>query len=137
MASLRQRNGRWTVSIRHRGQRAIYETFNKKSDALRFINKVESEIQQKKYKDISESSKTSLRLVLHRYIREKLKNKPDKARERSKFNVILRHGICKKMLTELRISDFSKYRDERLALGITNSTINRERVKTPRNAFKC
>tara|TARA_B100002003_G_scaffold236659_1_gene252857 strand:+ start:82 stop:228 length:147 start_codon:yes stop_codon:yes gene_type:complete len=47
MALLRQRNGRWTVSIRHRSQRAIYETFDKKSDALRFINKVESEIQQR------------------------------------------------------------------------------------------
>ena len=130
MASLRQRLGRWTVSIRHRGQRAIYETFDKKSDALRFINKVESEIQQKRYKDISEASKTSLRLVLHRYIREKIKNKPDKARERSKFNVILRHDICKKMLTELRTSDFAKYRDERSAIGITNSTINRELSST-------
>ena len=130
MASLRQRLGRWTVSIRHRGQRAIYETFDKKSDALRFINKVESEIQQRRYKDISEASKTSLRVVLHRYIREKIANKVDKARERSKFNVILRHDICKKMLTELRTSDFAKYRDERSALGITNSTINRELSST-------
>ena len=86
MASLRKRLGRWTVSIRHRGHRGVYETFDLKSDAQSFINKVESEIQQKKYKDISEASNTSFKTVLNRYLREKIKNKSDKRRERSKLN---------------------------------------------------
>ena len=126
MASLRRRLGRWTVSIRHRGQRGVYETFDLKSDAQSFINKVESEIQQRKYKDISEASNTSFKTVLNRYLREKIKDKSDKHRERSKLNVILRNPICKYMMTELKSSDFAKYRDERLSNGITNSTINRE-----------
>ncbi len=126
MASLKRYRGRWSVKIRRKGHRGIYETFDKISDARSFINKVESDIQQKKYRDISEAANTSLRTVLHRYIREKLQHKQDKKRERSKFNVILRHDIVKRMLAELRTSDFAKYRDQRLELGITNSTINRE-----------
>ena len=126
MASLKKYRGRWSVKIRRKGHRGIYETFDKISDARSFINKVESDIVQQKYKDISEAANTTLRTILHRYIREKLKDKADKKRERSKFNVILRHDIVKRMLAELRTSDFAKYRDQRLDLGITNSTINRE-----------
>ena len=109
MASLTKYRGRWKASIRRKGHRPIYETFDKISDAHSFINKVESDIQQKKFKDISEANNTSLRTVLHRYIREKLQNKKDKKRERSKFNVILRHDICRRMLSELRTFDFAKY----------------------------
>jgi hypothetical protein len=86
MATMRKRNGRFNVEIRKRGVRPIYETFDLKSDAQSFINKVESEIQQKKYKDISEASNTSFKTVLNRYLREKIKNKSDKRRERSKLN---------------------------------------------------
>lgn len=126
MGSIVRQSGKYKAVVRRKGHRHIYEIFDKLSDARSFINKVESDIQQKKFKDISEAANTSLRIVLHRYIREKLQHKQDKKRERSKFNVILRHDIVKRMLAELRTSDFAKYRDQRLELGITNSTINRE-----------
>ena len=87
---------------------------------------MESDIRQRKFKDIFKAANTSLGTVLHRYIREKLQHKQDKKRERSKFNVILRSDIVKRMLTELRTSDFAKYRDAHTVLGITNFTINRE-----------
>jgi integrase len=126
MGYIRQRKGRWTVEIKKRRGHKIYETFTKKSDALRFMNETETMIQQNKYRDVSEASKTSLRVVLHRYLREIVKDKKEKRRERSKYNVILRNDIVKKHLTELKSSDFAKYRDERLDLGMTNSTVNRE-----------
>ena len=126
MATLRKRTGKWTVEIRRKGHRKVYATFVQKSDARGFINKVENEIQQQKYKDISEAANTTFKVVLHRYIREKIENKKDKQRERSKLNVILRHHIVKHNLSELKTSDFAKYRDDRVAAGITNSTINRE-----------
>ena len=126
MAHIRQRKGRWTVEIRHRRGQQVYRTFIKKSDALRFINETETQIQQNRYRDISEASKTTLKIVIQRYVREIIKDKADKKRERSKYNVILRHDICRKTLTELRSSDFAQFRDQRLELGLTNSTINRE-----------
>ena len=126
MAYIRQRKGRWTVAIRHRRGQQIYKTFIKKSDALRFMNETETQIQTNRYRDISEASKTTLKIVIQRYVREIIKDKADKKRERSKYNVILRSDICNKTLTELRTSDFTKFRDQRLEIGITNSTINRE-----------
>ena len=111
MGSIVRQSGKYKAVVRRKGHRHIYEIFNKLSDARSFINKVESDIQQKEFKDISEANNTSLRVVLHRYIREKLQHKQDKKRERSKFNAILRHDIVKIMLGELRTSDFAKYRD--------------------------
>jgi len=126
MATLRKRKGKWTVSIRKKSIRPVYQTFDLKSDARSFISKVESDIQQRKYKDVTEAANTTFKVVLHRYIREKIENKKDKQRERSKLNVILRHLIVKYNLSELKTSDFAKYRDDRVKDGVTNSTINRE-----------
>jgi len=126
MATLRKRKGKWTVEIRRKSHRNVYQTFDLKSDAQCFIHKIESEIQQRKYKDISEAANTTFKVALHRYIREKIENKKDKRRERSKLNVILRHHIVKHNLSELKTSDFAKYRDDRVKDGVTNSTINRE-----------
>ena len=50
MTSLTKYRGRWKASIRRKGRRPIYETFDKLSDARSFINKVEGEIQQRKFK---------------------------------------------------------------------------------------
>ena len=58
MATLRKRNGKWHVEVRRKGHRNVYQTFVQKSDARGFINKVENEIQQQKYKDISEAANT-------------------------------------------------------------------------------
>ena len=38
MASLKRYRGRWSVKIRRKGHRGIYETFDKISDARSFIN---------------------------------------------------------------------------------------------------
>jgi len=123
MAYIRKRKGKFTVAIRRKYGQRIYATFDKKSDAHSFAKETELKIQQNRYRDISEASKTSLKVVLHRYLREIIKDKADKKRERSKYNVILRHNVCNKILTDLRSSDFAKYRDERLAEGISNSTL--------------
>jgi integrase len=126
MAYIRKRKGKFSVAIRKKHGQRIYKTFDLKSDALSFAKETELQIQQNRYKDISEASKTTLKIVIQRYVREIIKNKADKKRERSKYNVILRNDICRKTLTELRSSDFARFRDQRLELGITNSTVNRE-----------
>jgi len=42
MGYLRLRKGRWNVEIKKRNGHNIYKTFNKKSDALCFINETET-----------------------------------------------------------------------------------------------
>lgn len=53
----------------------VYGTFVHKSDAQSFVHKVESEITQNKYKDISEVATTTFKIALNRYIREKIRKK--------------------------------------------------------------
>tara|TARA_R100000458_G_scaffold58060_1_gene65335 strand:+ start:640 stop:1647 length:1008 start_codon:yes stop_codon:yes gene_type:complete len=126
MAHIRKRKGKFFVEIRKRYGQKLYATFDKLSDARSFAKETELQIQQNRFRDISEASKTTLKIVIQRYVREIIKNKDDKKRERSKYNVILRSDICRKTLTDLRSSDFAKFRDARLEMGISNSTINRE-----------
>ena len=67
MATLRKRKGKWTVEIRRKGHRNVYGTFVHKSDARSFVHKVESEITQNKYKDISEAATTTFKVALQHY----------------------------------------------------------------------
>ena len=60
MAYIRKRLGKFTVAIRRRYGQRIYKTFDRKSDAQSFAKETELQIQQNKFRDISETSKTSL-----------------------------------------------------------------------------
>ena len=55
MGTIVRQSGKYKAVMHRKGHRHIYEIFNKLSDARSFINKVESEIQQKKFKDISKT----------------------------------------------------------------------------------
>ena len=70
MAYIRKRLGKFTVAIRKRYGQRIYKTFDRKSDAQSFAKETELQIQQNRFRDISEASKTTLKIVLHRYLRE-------------------------------------------------------------------
>lgn len=68
MVTLKKRKGKWTVEVRRKGYRNMYKTFTLKSDAQSFIHKVESDIQQSRYKDVSEVANITFKVALHRYI---------------------------------------------------------------------
>ena len=89
MAYIRRRFGKFTVAIRRRYGQRLYRTFDLKSDAQCFAKEAELQIQQNKFRDISEASTTTLQLVLHRYLREIIKNKADKKREVAGLEAIL------------------------------------------------
>ena len=58
MGTIVRQSGKYKAVVRRKGHRHVYEIFDKLSDARSFINKVESEIQQSKFKDISEAANT-------------------------------------------------------------------------------
>ena len=63
MATLRKRNGKWHVEIRRKGNRKVYQTFVQKSDARSFINKTESDIQQKNLRIFQKRQTLHLKLL--------------------------------------------------------------------------
>ena len=127
MAYIRKRSGKYSVEIRKLGTQNIFQTFNKKSDAIKFANQREVEIQQRTFKDTTTASKTLLKdLLLEEKAIRKVKGKDEKKRDIYKINKILRYDIVNKSLIDLDNSDFAKYRDIRFSEGRSGSTINRE-----------
>ena len=90
MAYIRKRKGKFSVAIRRKHGQRLYRTFDLKSDAQCFAKEAELQIQQNRFRDISEASKTTLKIVLHRYLREIIKNKADKKREVAGLEALLR-----------------------------------------------
>ena len=71
--NIRKRNGRYQVQVRRLGYKPISKTFAQKSDGLKWGRQVEVQLEQKRYKDISNASKTTLKSVLERHLAERVK----------------------------------------------------------------
>ena len=123
---IRKRKGRYSVSIRHAGAKAINKTFAKKSDAHKFGFEVELQLQRKRYKDTSNASKTTLKSVLERHLAERLGEVRQPKKEQSRFNTIVKSEVVNKFLIDLTPNDFAQFRDARSLAGASGATIIRE-----------
>ena len=123
---IRKRKGRYSVSIRHAGAKAINKTFAKKSDAHKFGFEVELQLQRKRYKDTSNASKTTLKSVLERHLAERLGEVRQPKKEQSRFNTIVKSDVVNKFLIDLTPNDFAQFRDARSLAGASGATIIRE-----------
>ena len=123
---IRKRKGRYTVSVRHVGFRSINKTFAKLSDGRSWGRQVEVQLQQKRYKDISNASKATLKSVLERHLAERVKLIRAPKKEAARFNTICKSKIVDKFLSELSPSHFAEYRDQRMDAGAAAATVIRE-----------
>ena len=123
---IRKRLGKYFVEIKRQGHKNIYKTFKQKSDAMKWGRSVELQLDQSRYRDTSNASKTTLLSVMERHLKERLRVVRAPKKEQSRFNVIKKHDIVKRSLSSLTPQIFARYRDERMDDGISNSTICRE-----------
>ena len=123
---IRKRKGRYTVSIRHVGFRSINKTFAHLSDGRSWGRQVEVQLEQKRYKDISNASKTTLKSVLERHLAERVKLVRAPKKEAARFNTICKSKIIEKFLADLTPNDFAEYRDQRIEAGAKPATVIRE-----------
>ncbi len=124
--NIRKRNGRYTVQIRRIGFKCISKTFAQKSDAQRWGRQVEVQLEQKRYKDTSNASKTTLKSILERHLTDRMKLTRSPKKERSRFNTICKSKVIDKFLSELTPSNFAEYRDNRIDNGAAPATVIRE-----------
>ena len=123
---IRKRLGKYFVEIKRQGHKNIYKTFKQKSDAMKWGRSVEIQLDQSRYKDTSNASKTTLKSVMERHLKERLRLVREPKKEQSRYNVIIKNDIVKRYLTNLTPQIFARYRDERLDDGLSPSTICRE-----------
>lgn len=100
------------AKVRKQGFPGKTATFKRKSDADRWIKKVESDILEGKFFPSEKAKKISLSEVVDRYIREILPRKPKSAKD---YTQQLSHW--KKVIGHLSLSD------------VTSSVISQERQK--------
>jgi integrase len=124
--NIRKRNGRYQVQIRRRGHKNISKTFMQKSDAMKWGRAVEIQLDQSRYRDTSNASKTTLISVLERHLKERLRVVRQPNKEQSRYNVIIKHDVVKRYLSNLTPQIFARYRDDRLDQGLSASTVCRE-----------
>jgi len=123
---IRKRLNKYYVEIKRQGHKDIYKTFKQKSDAMKWGRSVEIQLDQSRYKDTSNASKTTLKSVMERHLKERLRLVREPKKEQSRYNVIIKNDIVKRYLTNLTPQIFARYRDERLDDGLSPSTICRE-----------
>jgi integrase len=123
---IRKRFGKYYVEIKRRGHKNIHKTFRQKSDAMKWGRSVEIQLDQSRYRDTSNASKTTLISVLERHLKERLRVVREPNKEQSRYNVIIKNDVVKRTLSSLSPQIFARYRDDRLDEGLSPSTVCRE-----------
>lgn len=116
----------YQAQIRKKGYPDVYKTFEKKKDAVDFAAQIESEMIRGKYINRNEADSTTLYEALDRYEREVSIRKKGYETEKWRIGAWKRHRLANTALSNLRSSDFAKYRDERLLDGKSASTIRND-----------
>ena len=70
MATFRNRNGKWQVRVRRKGQPAVVKSFQSKQDGERWARQVESDIDKGAYTNLALAERTTLKELIERYIVE-------------------------------------------------------------------
>ena len=106
MASLQERkkNGKpsYTAKIRLKGHQPVFQTFRRKTDAVRWASHTEAAITEGRFFKTAESQKHTLSDLIHRYIRDVL---PRKAKVYVEYASQLKWW--EEQIGDVRLSDLS------------------------------
>ena len=119
-------SGKFCVRIRRHGHKPINKTFLQKTDALKWSRTIESELDRGIFIDRSEAESTTLAQALIRYQSEVTSKKKGAVREVARIDCWIKSPLASRSLASLKPSDFSAYRDKRLAAGLATNTVRLE-----------
>jgi integrase len=124
MATIRGRgDGQYQVQIRRKGWPEQSRTFESRKAAQDWAKVIESEMIRGVFVSRIEAEKTTLHEALERYAREVTSQKKGKAQEAIRIRSWQNDVLASRTLANLRSADFAKFRDQRLANGISPATI--------------
>lgn len=126
MATYIQRKNGWYVQIRRKGHDTICRTFNTKSEGERWALIIESGMGVGTYIDNRETLSTSLFECLERYASEIVPLKKGAARDLVRVKFWQREPLAKKSIGTIKQADVAKWRDARIASGLSGSTVKKD-----------
>lgn len=116
---IRKRKSKWQVMVRHGGQR-LSKTFIDRSSCVAWAHDMKKQlIKLSKYQSIEASLNTKLKDLIVRYQKEFSALKIDGKTEIARWNKLIRdyRWLVNLTLAELRTSDFSRFKEERVKDG--------------------
>jgi len=114
MASIVKRGDyQYQVTVRRKGFRNQYKTFESEQEAKDWAHIIESEMVRGVFTDRSELERTTLGELLTRYENEVTPDKVGARQERSRIKYWKAHPLAARSLASLRAVDFSQYRQAR------------------------
>jgi integrase len=124
MATITRRGDyQWRAQVRRKGFPAQTGTFETRKEAEAWAKVIESEMIRGVFVSRAEAERTTLADALERYRSEITVRKKSAHREGVRINYWLNHPYASRSLASLRGSDFAKFRDDRRAEGVSDSTI--------------
>ena len=126
MASIHKHRDKYQVRVRRKGLPTITKTFHKLSDAKEWATLQERQADRGELgPDRKELERITLADLIDRYLKEIVPRKRHGETDTFALNMVLRHKVAKKRLSDLTPSDFTSYRDERLKV-VSLATLKRQ-----------
>lgn len=125
MATIRQRNNRWQVTIKRKGYPVQYNTFDLKRDAEKWARQQERLIDTGQWIDRTETEQTTFAEVLDRYGREVTPLKRGKDIEVLRIAALKQQPFSKLAMASINAQTIAAWRDSRLT-RVSSSTVARE-----------
>jgi hypothetical protein len=125
MATISNRNNKWHVRIRRRGQPTVAKTFLVRADAEKWARSIEIEIDRGSYINTSYAQKTLFKDLIQQYLKEVTPTLRGAHEDTYRLRKMMRNPIAELNLTELTANKIANYRDERLK-EIKPNTVIRE-----------
>ncbi len=127
MATFEQReSGWWQAKVRRDGYPHQSKTFKKKADAEAWATVIESEMGRGVFVSRAEAESTTLADALDRYQREVTPRKRGADVERYRIGALLTRPLASRTLASIRGAEVAQYRDERIAEGLSPSSITKD-----------
>ena len=112
----------YEARIRIKGYPAQSATFETRAQALTWAIPIEADMRVGRYVDQREQERLTLHAALERYLKEITADKRSAQSETYRIRAWQKRPITQRSLASLRGTDFAKYRDERLAEGVSSAT---------------
>ena len=124
MAAFTKRSsGKWRAKIRRRGYPDVSKTLPTKAMAERWARSIETEMDSSAFVSRIEAEKTTLKEALSRYLNEVTPKKKGANSETARIKAWMKHDLAERYLSNLKSTDFAKFRDSQLESNLAASTI--------------
>ena len=125
MASFSYRGNRWQVRVRRKGHPTETRSFATRQDAEKWARALEADMGRGVYAPVGEAQRITLGDLIERYLIEVTPTLKGAKEDTIRLRAMMRHPVCKLVLTAVTPTKVAKFRDERLQ-QVSSSTVIRD-----------